>query len=59
MDKSCILAFETNKNYPTQISFLYSLNSCLSDLVKISLDFLSIPVIQRFIKLCDSFNITN
>ena len=59
MDKSCILAFETNKNYPTQISFLYSLNSCLSDLVKISLDFLSIPIIQRFIKLCDSFNITN
>ena len=59
MDKSCILSFEINKNNPTQITFLYSLNSCLTDLVKISLDFLSIPLIGRFIKLCDSFNITN
>ena len=59
MDKSCLLSFEINKNNPTQITFLYSLNSCLSDLVKISLDFLSIPLIGRFIKLCDSFNITH
>jgi len=59
MDKSSILSFEINNNYPTQITFLYSLNSCLSDLVKISLDFLSIPLIGKFIKLCDSFNITN
>ena len=59
MDKSSVLAFETYKNEPTQISFLYSLNSCLSDLVKITLDLLSVPVIKRFIQLCNTFNITN
>ena len=59
MDKSSILALETYKDEPTQISFLYSLNSCLSDLVKITLDFLSVPVIKRFIHLCDTFNITH
>ena len=59
MDKSSVLAFETYENEPTQISFLYSLNSCLSDLVKITLDLLSVPVIKRFIQLCNSFNITN
>ena len=59
MDKSSILAFETYPNEPTQISFLYSLNSCLSDLVKITLDLLTIPVIKRFMQLCNSFNITN
>ena len=48
MDKSSILAFETYQEEPTQISFLYSLNSCLSDLVKITLDLLSVPVIRRF-----------
>ena len=59
MDKSNILAFETYKKYPTQISFLYSLNSCLSDLVKITLDFMCIPVIEKFIRLCNTFIITN
>ena len=59
MDKSSILALETYKDEPTQISFLYSLNSCLSDLVKITLDFLTVPVIKRFIHLCDTFNITH
>ena len=59
MDKSSILAFETYENAPTQISFLYSLNNCLSDLVKITLDLLTVPVIKRFIQLCNSFNITN
>ena len=59
MDKSNILAFETYKKESTQISFLYSLNSCLSDLVKITLDFMSIPVIEKFIKLCNTFVITN
>ena len=59
MDKSSILAFETYQEEPTQISFLYSLNSCLSDLVKITLDLLSVPVIRRFMQLCNTFNITN
>ena len=59
MDKSNILAFETYEDNPSQISFLYSLNSCLSDLVKITLDFLSIPSINRFKHLCNTFNITN
>jgi hypothetical protein len=59
MDKSSVLAYETYPNEPTQISFLYSLNSCLSDLVKITLDLLTVPVIKRFIQLCNSFNITN
>ena len=59
MYKSNILAFETHQEEPTQISFLYSLNSCLSDLVKITLDLLSVPVIKRFMQLCNTFNITN
>ena len=59
MYKSNILAFETHHEEPTQISFLYSLNSCLSDLVKITLDLLSVPVIKRFMQLCNTFNITN
>ena len=58
MDKSSLLALETYEKYPTQLSFLYSLNSCLSDLVKITLDLLSLPVIKRFMQLCNSFNIT-
>ena len=59
MNKSSILAFETYEEDSTQISFLYSLNSCLSDLVKITLDLLSIPAIKKFKQLCNSFNITN
>ena len=59
MSKSSILAFETYEKKPTEISFLYSLNSSLSNLVKITLDLLSVPSINRFLKLCNSFNITN
>ncbi len=59
MDKSSILAYQIHKNEPTEISFLYSLNSCLSNLVKITLDLLTQEKIQNFIQLCNSFNITN
>ena len=59
MDKSIILAAETNKDLsPTSISFLYSLNSCLSDLVKITLDLLTEPALKRFIQLCNTYSIT-
>ena len=38
MDKTSVLAAETNvESSPTSISFLYSLNSFLLDLVKITL----------------------
>ena len=56
LNKTSILAIETNiDGSPTTISFLYSLNSCLSDLVKISLDLLSEAVLRRFIQLINSF----
>ena len=59
MDKSCILATETNVGgSSTSISFLYSLNSCLSDLVKITLNLLTEAALKRFIQLCSTFNIT-
>ena len=59
MDKSSILAYQIHKDEPTEISFLYSLNSCLSNLVKITLDLSTQEQIQNFIQLCNSFNITN
>ncbi len=59
MDKSCILAIDTNvEGSPTSISFLYSLNSCLSDLVKITLNLLSEAALNRFIQLCTTYSIT-
>ena len=59
MDKSCILAIDTNvEGSQTSISFLYSLNSCLSDLVKITLNLLSEAALNRFIQLCTTYSIT-
>ena len=59
MDKSCILAIDINvEGSPTSISFLYSLNSCLSDLVKITLNLLSEAALNRFIQLCTTYSIT-
>ena len=52
MDKTSILAYETNiDGSSTSISFLYSLNSFLSNLVKITLNLLSEPALKRFIQL--------
>ena len=59
MGKTSILAAETNvEGSPTSISFLYSLNSTLSDLVKITLNLTSDASLKRFIQLCNTFNIT-
>ena len=56
LNKTSILAIETNVDgSPSTISFLYSLNSCLSDLVKISLNFLSEAALRRFFQLINSF----
>lgn len=58
MNKTSILATELNvDNSPTSISFLYSLNSCLTDLVKITLNLLSEAALRRFIQLCNTFKI--
>jgi hypothetical protein len=52
MDKTSILAYETDiDGSSTSISFLYSLNSFLSNLVKITLNLLSKPALKRFIQL--------
>ena len=59
MDKSIILAAERNvEGSPTSISFLYSLNSCLTDLVKITLNLLTEAALNRFIQLCNTYSIT-
>ena len=59
MGKTSILASETNvEGSPTSISFLYSLNSTLSDLVKITLNLITEASLNRFIQLCNTFNIT-
>ena len=59
MDKSCILATEIGvEGSPTSISFLYSLNSCLSELVKITLNLSSEGALKRFIQLCSTYSIT-
>jgi hypothetical protein len=59
MGKTSILAAETNvEGSPTSISFLYSLNSTLSDLVKITLNLTTDASLKRFIQLCNTFNIT-
>ena len=59
MDKTNILAIETNvEGSPTSISFLYSLNSTLSYLVKITLNLLSEPALRKFVRLCNTYNIT-
>ena len=59
MYKTSILAIETNvEGSPTSISFLYSLNSSLSDLVKITLNLLTEAALKRFIQLCNTYGIT-
>ena len=59
MDKMSILATEVNvEGSPTSISFLYALNSSLSDLVKITLNLLTEPTLKRFIHLCNTYSIT-
>ena len=59
MDKTSVLAAETNvEGSPTSISFLYSLNSSLSDLVKITLNLLTEAALNRFIQLCNTYSIT-
>ena len=59
MDKTSILAYEIGVGgSPTSISFLYSLNSYLSELVKITLNFLNEPSLDKFIQLCSTYNIT-
>ena len=59
MDKTNILATMTNvEGSSTSISFLYSLNPCLSDLVKITLDLLSESSLYKFIQLCNTYCIT-
>ena len=59
MDKTSILATEVNvEGSPTSISFLYSLNSSLSDLVKITLNLLTELALKRFIQLCSTYSIT-
>ncbi len=59
MDKTSILAYETDVDgSPTTISFLYSLNSFLSNLVKITLNLLSVPALKRFLQLCNKYNIS-
>ena len=59
MDKTNILATMTNvEGSSTSISFLYSLNSSLSDLVKITLDLLIESSLNKFIELCNTYCIT-
>ena len=59
MDKTCVLATEKNVDgSPTSISFLYSLNSSLSNLVKITLNLLSELALKRFIQLCNTYCLT-
>ena len=59
MDKTSILATENNiEDSPHSISFLYSLNRALTDLVKITLDLLKEEELKKFLALIETFNIT-
>ena len=59
MDKTSILATENEiEDSPYSISFLYSLNRTLTDLVKITLNLLKEKALKKFFDLIETFNIT-